>query len=270
MTKDRNIPRRWIAPFFLVGTLMIVATAQAAPPSEIDVKVVGVRAVAKVEGLSTAVFGTSAGTDVALLFSRNGGGIISFDEDASSLELFADDKGKSLLGDSSFNNGFGSFPVIEDGGGHLLLELEAEGQASPGAKSLHAKGKVVVAVSEVTETYRSGKVSLVEDAAIDAGPIPFAVSAVGPPEWGDAALSVTLVADQKIDEVKSIHFLDLQGQPIEFESGSSSSMSMMGTMTVTRQFTFSEKIDAVLVEIEYWGGLRRVEVPFDLTVGIGF
>jgi hypothetical protein len=270
MTYSWNI-RRWGGASLLLGAItMTAAAAQAGPASEIEVRVVGVQVVAEVDGLSSAIFGTGAGTEVALLFSRAGGGIISFDEEASHLDLLADDKGESLFGESSFSNGFGSFPVIQEDGGHLLLQLEAEGRAGPGAKSVHAKGLVVVSVSEVTETYRSGKIGLVEDAAIEAGPIPFRLSAVGPPEWGDGALSVTLVADQKIDEVKSIEFLDSKGQPIDFESGSSSSMSMMGTMTVTRQFTFPAKVDEVIVEIEYWGGLRRLEVPFDVKVGVGF
>ncbi len=252
----------------LLVTALFGILSTGAVLAELPLQVVGVQVVPD-NPLDSTVFGTTGGTKLALLVSRPNGGITSFVEEESELTLFADDQGNSILGEGSFHNGFGSFPSLEDDGARLLVELTASGTPAPGSRTLKAKGKLVVAVSEMTETYRSPRIDIQEGAEVKAGSIPFRITAVGPPEWGDDAQAITLVADQNIDEVKSIRILGGNGDPIEFSRGSSGSMTVMGSVTVSRQFTFPEEQTAIVVEIEYWGGLRRIEVPFDLEVGIG-
>jgi hypothetical protein len=219
-------------------------------------------------------FNWSAGTTVALLVSSAQGGLIAFDEKASQVESFSDDRGTNLLAGKksgfSFNRGYGGGTVSRDGKA-CLIELKSENVPASGARTLDIKGKLVLSAAKNRKTYAAKGVKAKEGSEVKAGPIPMKIAKVGEPEWSsrDEKFAVTLEAQQALSNVAGIRFLDAGGKEIESSPGGSMATSMFGKTTVQRSFNFKEKLSAFTVEITYWTDLRRIEVPYRISIGVG-
>jgi len=85
---------------------------------------------------------------------------------------------------------------------------------------------------------------------------------------GEAAMTITVRANDDISGIASITFYDKAGKKLESHVVSTTSMSGMGKTVVDQQFALPEKLDAVDVEVEYWKDLEVKEVPFSVTAGL--
>jgi hypothetical protein len=101
------------------------------------------------------------------------------------------------------------------------------------------------------------------------GGMPFDMNAMAKAfGMGEAAMTVTLRANDDISGIAAISFYDKAGKKVESNVMSSSSMSGMGKTIVDQQIGLSEKLDAADVVVEFWKDLEVKEVPFSVSAGL--
>jgi len=225
---------------------------------------------------SVRPFNWSEGTTVALLLQRAEGGIIDIDRDASSVTSFEDNVGTDLLKESkqgddramfSSQSGFGSMPQINKDSTAAMLELSGPRVPAKGATALKVEG-VVMLVCASTKEHFTQALDLKVGSRVTVGPVPLEITKVGKPDWGDAALAVTFTATQRLDTIARMSFA-LEGESVETRDAGQTSMQAFGTVKVEKTVNFDDKIDAATIELDAWTDLRRVKVPFEVTIGLG-
>jgi hypothetical protein len=85
---------------------------------------------------------------------------------------------------------------------------------------------------------------------------------------GEAAMTITVRANDDISGIASITFYDKAGKKVESNVIGSSSMSGMGKTVVDQQISLSQKLDAADVAVEFWKDLEVKDVPFTVTAGL--
>jgi hypothetical protein len=255
--------------------LCLVGSAIQGAPSGPTVEARGIRIVGPgYTGDTLRPFNWSQGTTVALLIQVPGGGLIGFDQKASTIELFRDDGEKDLTkkrpGAFSFQRGYDRGEISKDGKA-CLVEVGSPDLPSRGARSIHLKGTLVLQSATGKKSYRQEGVEARRGEKILAGPIPFRITRVGKPEWsfGDEKFSITLEARQDITGVASIRFLDGSGMEIKTSQGGFRTTSSFGSTTATRIFNFQEEVGEFTVEVTYWTDVREVKIPYSLKIGVG-
>lgn len=221
-------------------------------------------------------FNWFSGTSVSLLISAPKGGLIAVKTDDSAVTAFTDnqktDLAKPAVKPQFGNDGakFGGFPKISDDGKHCLIELEAPGLPAAGATQLLAKGHITVMTATVKKDFTAAKVALKKGTVIKAGAIALTIGKVGKPQWGQMAWEVELKADQKLDNIAKIAFLDGTGKEIESKRAGGSSMSFGTHVSITQDYQLKTKAEVADIVITYWMDAKTVKVPMDLKMGVGF
>ena len=132
----------------LLTLAALAATAGMASPGPPaggpTVSVAGLRVVGTgygEDGREAQAFNESSGIGLALVVQqREWGGIIAFDDDASSLDGLTDSTGKNLLDEASI----WPFPKLTKDGKTLIVEMRARGVPAAGATHIQARGKLSV------------------------------------------------------------------------------------------------------------------------------
>lgn len=252
------------------------AAATTAKPT-VDVR--GVRVVGKGHGKERygspelRAFNWSPGTTVVVLVMHPGGGLLELDRKASELKKLADDKGTDLLKASKASvfgaRGFGMSSTISKDGKACMTELVSEGIPAKGAKEIVASGTMVLKAATTTKTFTQRDVALKPGSEIKAGVVAFKITKAGKPQWGDAAMEITLKTTTDIANIAAIKFLDAAGKEIPSSSAGGSTMRMGGSVTVEKNFRFKKKVAVATVAIEYWMDMKTLKVPFDIKATIG-
>ena len=100
-------------------------------------------------GTELRPFNESPGTVVALAIQApRGGGIVDIDDHGSRLEVFADDKGQSLLEEGRV----GPFPKMAEDGSAALVEVEVRARPSAGSTSVGVQGIIAMTLAGGIET----------------------------------------------------------------------------------------------------------------------
>lgn len=240
----------------------------------------GIRVVGPGEGVefqdSVRPFNWSEGISVALLVRHPEGGIIDIDREASTVTRFEDDKGTDLLKQPeqkkektmfSRQSPFSMMPQVKQDGTVALVELEGPSRPVKEATRVKAQGTILLVCAK-TKQRSTQELKLEVGSKVTVGPVPLEITKVGKPDWGDAALAVTFKAAQTLDAIAGISFSS-QGTAIQTRDGGTTSMQAFNRITVEKTINFEKKVDAATIEIEAWQDMKRVEVPFDLTVGLG-
>lgn len=250
-----------------VSSLAMVVNGQArrpaasAPSTSLPEIVVGGIQVVKVavarDDFSGKPFNSDNGVKLVLWIKMPAGqGLIEVDEDASILQLFADDKGTDLGGK------FGSFPdEFKDGSGGTI-DIESSGAPAAGATRLVAEGTVALSVASGTKPQRIPNVRLEDGRTFKLGQTTVTLAEVS---TADEQQKFTLKLPRSVMEgIKSVSFLDVKGQALEGDSGG------RGYFNDNAEMSFSVKtaLKTVTIEFEVWQGLRQVKVPFKVRAGI--
>lgn len=225
---------------------------------------------------SVRPFNWSQGTSLALLVWRPEGGIIDIDEDASTVTRFEDNAGTDLLKKPeqkgrkrmfSAAGGFGMMPQIKKDGTAAIVELNGPALPAKGATTLKARGTILLVCASSKKRFTQ-EIELKVGSKVTVGPVPLEITRVGKPNWGNAAMSVTFTATQQLDAIAGISFSS-GGATIETRDGGHSTMRAFNTVKVEKTINFTKKIDAATIEIDAWQDTKRIEVPFNLTIGVG-
>lgn len=216
-------------------------------------------------------FNTERGTAVAVLVKLPSGGLIAFDEAASKLATFADDKGGSLLNKKdSFGEGFAAWPRVSKDGKAAIVEVSGKGLPGKGSRELRVSGSLGFKTGTQKNTVSQKGVALKKGTKLDAGPVAITIKEAGKPQWGDEPLEVTFEMGKGGEAVAAVRFLDDQGKEIKSGESSSGSMTSDGAVVgVEKSYRLAKQVAVATVEITYWTDMKSVQIPFDLAVSMG-
>ncbi len=256
--------------------LLTIGTARA----EVDVKplavVVGSPAIAEMD-FSFQPNGIQAGTRVHLLIEGFESPVVKLEDDNCKLDKAVDSTGKDLLeekkqeqsggfGSFSFGNStIGPFPKISEDGKRMLIELIAPQAPAKGADSVQFEGSLAVLIAEGTKTV-SAKDVAADPGQVQLGEHSIEIMGISPSDWEEGKFKLEVKMTTKLlDLIASWKITDAGGA--ELSDGPNSTMTMMGTAQL--ELTLEKKPTSLNIELELYDGMKQVEVPIDLQVGLG-
>ena len=220
-------------------------------------------------------FNWSSGTTVVLLARAEAGNIIDFDDDNSEIKIARDDRGTDLLKSSgkdiNSRPDFGSFPKVSSDRKACLIELKLPRNPAPGAVKLECAGTLVFSRASKNESFKKKDVTLKKDTAIAAGPFSLVISEVKRPDYQAKKypLAVTFKAQKEFDTLEGVAFYDEAGREIESSFGGSSESRFMGSVTATRTYKLTKKVEKATIVFTCWKDWKKVPVPFSVTTSLG-
>ncbi len=248
-----------LALVVVAGAVLYAQPAPEAVPA-VSAQVVGLQVGARIPGddMMMQPFHSAPGVALAVLIRSTRKTIVAFDDDASSLDVLQDDRGKDLKTASAGASSSGpmslttwqpdfSFPQISKDGKAVLVDLRGGGVPSAGSTRIRAQGTAVVKVGTTLETARQVNVPLRKGTKITAGPVLFTVQDVADGGAFGAAMTLTLTADQDLDAISDMTFQDASGAEIETQNAGMVSSSSMGRVSVQKQISFNKKVGSATV-----------------------
>lgn len=243
-----------------------------------DVSVEGIRIVG--DGYGETQFGAelrafnwSPGTSIALMVSRPEGGLIDFDDDNSKITSVVDDTGNRLdRGESKFGQRPASFSMgnVSKDGKAGLIELSTLGRPAEGAKSISAKGTLILVTGTTQATQKSKSFKIAKGTKVEVGDLRFEVTEAGKPRFGSGAAAISLRTKQPIDIIAEWHILTAEGKEVEIREGGTMRMGFAGQMTTDKELVLEQELDEAILSLKVWTDRKEVEVPIDLNVTLGF
>ena len=267
---------RMKALFCILGLAAGVAAAQ------VEVSVAGIRVVGKgyraeqedqkFKGDKLRAFNHFAGTSVGLLITSKEKVIVGLDEDGSKITIFGDSQGTDF---TKANGLFGregakfGFSDQSDDKMALMTEVESGGLPAKGTKEIILKGELMVSVASKSVLTKSELVDAKKGAKVVVGIHSFEIDELGKPDWGKDPLSITLKSSVNHKDFKAFKFFDAEGKEIESKRAGSSSMGIFGKRTYGVTFNLKRKVDQIVLGLDGWTDLEKVQVPFDVKIGTG-
>ena len=245
--------------------------------AEVKVSAVGLRVVGKgfkEEGSDDELraFHRFAGTSIGLMIQSEGKAIVNFDEEATKITSFADDKGTDFLKvKSRFSSKPYSFEMAQESKSRKvwMTTLASGGVPQSGANKITVAGELVLSLASKSELKKSGKVSLEKGGKFEVAGHTFTIDKIGKPDWGDDKLEVTLKSSVDLKSFRKVIFYDADGKELESKRGMWSSMGMFGKKTYQTSYTFKVEPKTLILGLDQWTDLEVVKVPLDLKVGAG-
>jgi len=221
--------------------------------------------------------GCGLGTTVSLLVRANGAQFLRFDEDASKISVFADDKGKDLIDrypgrDDRIFRTFGA-NVINGQGQTANIDVNVRHLPTSGAGKLHVKGTLVFKKAGQLQTVR-GTMNLKSGGQAKIGPITLRITSVelvciGDPHLGSTHHTIQFEYEgQDPDTIKTFQLLDHAGAVISQSAGGGFRRNYQ-IVTGNRGLFVPKEVQSGTIEIAYWNDSTVVEVPVNVTVSAG-
>lgn len=208
------------------------------------------------------------GTHVYIEITDKTKNFLSFDDKASKLAAFTDDKGTDLtkIKKKSWGrpNWLGSFPKITDDKHGARFEIKSTVCPAKGATKVKIDATIVLLAGSGQKTETQEDVELKLDAKITIGPAPFTIDRIekGRGSWKRA---VTLFTEKPVDGIKSIKFYDADGKEIESKRTSRSTSNK----NVSWTYSLKKKVDKATIKIEYYQKVEKITVPINISLGVG-
>jgi hypothetical protein len=223
--------------------------------------------------IDAPAFYATPGTTLVLVCRPPEGGVIGLDTDASTVSVFHDDRGNSLLGGVSkrgrAKSSIGSFPVVAGDGSAVRFEVEGGKLPAADATAIEVEGTLRVRLASGKASHQHDGATLAVQQPISAGPIAGKVTKVGAPEWGDAKLQVELTFPMALEQLAGVRFLTPEGKAIKSSQSSSMRMGIGAKTTSKLTFDLAEKVERATVVFDVWTDQREVDVPFAVSTGLG-
>jgi hypothetical protein len=260
--------------------------ATSGEPPEITVAVQGVRIVKPSPDGDDMLraFNGPIGTSVALVVSKQEGGLVAFDGDASRVKTFVDDTGKDLtkhepeaksemLESLVFPPGWNVSKDCK----HCSLDVIMPGIPTKKATTLALSGTLVFRVAKEKKDYTTEDVTLRAGSQVNAANIPLTIKYAGKPRFGGdgKSLEIEFHAKQKLDAIIGIKFFDAAGKRIEAEEDGRGVVTSLdgdsapSAYDATISYRLKDAVNAAKIVITCWTDMREVTVQFDLKAGLG-
>ena len=223
--------------------------------------------------IDAPAFYATPGTTLVLVCRPPEGGVIGLDVNASTVAMFRDDRGNSLLGGVAkrgrAKSPIGSFSVVAGDGSAVRFELEGSQLPAADATAIEVEGSLRLRLASGKASHQHDGAILAVQQPINAGPIAGKVTKVGAPEWGDAKLQVELTFPMALEQLAGVRFLTPEGKAIKASKSSSMRMGIGAKTTTKMTFDLAEKVERATVVFDVWTDQREVDVPFAVSTGLG-
>ena len=251
----------------------------AKPAAKTKVSVVGL-SIARAKpgdkyGRSTAG-ALSAGTHLYLQIVRDDKFFISVDKKATTLEIFADDKGRELALPGPAERwelrwlGTMLNSISADGHTYSFSVQATKRIPTPGSKALKVKATVLILCGSDEKFAEQKDLALKAGTKITVGPVPMTIKEVREQKWGkETNTLITMESNKSFDPIKQIKFFDADGKRIPGRRTGSGHFGMLGKYTYTRTISLSAKADKATLKMAYFGKTEKLKVPVDVSVGLG-
>lgn len=223
--------------------------------------------------IDAPAFYATPGTTLVLVCRPPEGGVIGLDVNASTVAMFRDDRGNSLLGGVAkrgrAKSPIGNFSVVAGDGSAVRFELEGSQLPTADATAIEVEGSLRLRLASGKASHQHDGAILAVQQPISAGPIAGKVTKVGAPEWGDAKLQVELTFPMALEQLAGVRFLTPEGKAIKASQSSSMRMGIGAKTTSKLTFDLAEKVERATVVFDVWTDQREVDVPFAVSTGLG-
>ena len=271
-----------LAVVSLAGLLTLAATVLYAQDAEDDVAAPTptVRAV----GMTIAVHdgsdsktsslaqGVDAGTSLHLLADFGDLTAIEIIRGACTLEAFTDDLGTVLLEPEEAAEsrllGIDNERIADDGHS-AQFSFTARRRPVAGASGLVLKVKLAVLIGHNRTTAVFDNVSLTPGETFLLGDHAIEIREVAAPGWDDTQLEVKFASDESFSDVAAMRFLDADGKDIDSYYYSRGRIGMGDYTSYRRSMVLGSNVEVTAIEIDYFAKTETVNVPVDMTVGLG-
>lgn len=207
--------------------------------------------------------GTQDQTRLAIVIDSPSGGLVSFDRDGSTVEVFADSTGQGLTDPDSPFSPFGYGERIVDDGQRLAFEVNGAQVPADGARWVEVKGLAAVRIAHQRVTWRAERAPLTKGSEWIAGPHAFEVLRFGESSWGEG-YEVELRTKDEVATIIEWALVDgAERHPLE----RTSTMSFNGTSQITLRC--DQELSAGALELVAWKDPKTVRVPFAAKVRVG-
>lgn len=228
-------------------------------------------------------FYASGFTVARLLLSTPGADILSLAPDAVSVSRFEDDKGGPLDTAVYRENtpSYGTWPNLRRStdGQQALLQLSLATAPTPGATRCTLVGKIQVRVGRSETTNTVAAMELKNGQSFTAGPFTGRVETIRqsapltPAARDGAEIELWLSLKGPVARLRMIEFLDSTGKPmtvLSFATDASRDASRDERAESRMLFRFpAPPTSPVGVRVRYYESDEMVQVPFELSTGIG-
>ena len=211
-----------------------------------------------------AFAGTFERTRLAIRVDYPRGGIVDLRADRSTLDELQDDLGADLRKTDQHFGPFEMLTRVADDRRSAVFVIPSDKLPGPRATRLVARGKVALMTSSGSSEARSEHLALATGGAFAAGPFTFEVTRMGSSEWGDG-WSMTLSTNTDLTAVRTYAFVDSNGEHVEL----SPSMTISGSGTWTQTLECERELGEGVFVVDYWDSPKIIEVPFEVSAGLG-
>jgi hypothetical protein len=215
-----------------------------------------------------AFFFTPNGTTLDVTLAAPSKFVVGIDEKASKLESFTDDK-KTKLDTST---GFGmqpwlsSYPQISPDGDECTVQLSARTAPAKGASKVLVKATVVINCGKEEKTSDKKEIATKLNTEAKVGAYTVKVTQEGNQFSGG---QISIFSNAR--DLKSAEFFDDKGKEIKILGNPfrGSTFTGPGKMQHSLSYFLPKKLDKVTVKVTYFNKIESVNVPLDLSVGLG-
>lgn len=217
--------------------------------------------------------GVNPGVSVHVLITGLDTPIVDIDDDNSTLDKATDSTGKDLLEEPKRDDGMmmmmsssgvGPFPSVSKDGKLAIVEFSAPQPPAVGATSMHFEGTLAVVVA-------TGRKSDTATVALAPGKVSVAglnleVTDVAKHDWEEGKSKLVIRMDVATrDQIASWKVAAPDGSVIGEDPFSTTTFGD----TVDVEITLDAKPPTAQLTLEVYEGMKRVDVPIKLDVGLG-
>jgi hypothetical protein len=259
---------------------VLVLCGSGSLAAEVTVRPVGLRIVqasARPDTSQMRPFNHDPGVIVVLEFATRGARFIGLVDDASRIESMVDDTGKDLLAESPSgepaSRDFWDFTTISEDGKILLVHNTLRNPPAFPAKEATEIRYTGVCTMRTAQGKRTleGTFPLESDAEASAGPLEITLSKIEPDGgYGRYPYKLTFRFKGPREAIESFELVDGQGEALDQRVASIITSRFGGEAIHRRSIRLARAPDGpITLRVGLWQDLRTVEVPFDLTFGLG-
>lgn len=244
----------------------------AALQGKIEVK--GIRIIT--DGYGTDIdslkpFNSFKGTSVSCLVIFPQGGIIKFDQDNSSLVKFVDNLGTNLINDKiPVGSGIGMMNEVSSDRKAVMFEINGLNLPDNKATSIMASGHVCILTATSKKPSKIDNIALKVGSKFNIADLQLEITNVGKPIWGEGVVSVTFSSKSDVSKIANIEFYDTKGGIIKSSSEGSGIQTVDDKKTYQIAYNLQRQPETLNLSIICWEDMKKLKVPFDFQVSVGF
>lgn len=215
----------------------------------------------------------SAGTSLYVMISSADRFFVALDEEGSKLAAFGDDKGTDLSkSDDRFGSSWtGPWTRISEDGRSCNLAVISGKTPAPGARELKLKASVLLLCGADEKKAQQKDLELKKGAKLSVGPVEAEIEQVQEQKIGsETTVYLSIKSEKSLDAVRKLTFTGADGKEIQAVPAGSSRMGILGKFVYNRSWSLKGNPAKVGVEVTYFDKVEKLQVPVEVTVGVGF